>query len=103
LCCAACSDIGPFPPRRSSDLLSYHRAAASISEHSRWYQTRPQIGVGEEPISAMRVSALPLSPMRKWVLHRLQSGVVFGTTCCARSEEHTSELQSQSISYAVFC
>src|SRR5207248_5737630 len=38
------------------------------------------------------------------LLHRIREGLAHFSRCwCRRSEEHTSELQSVAISYAVFC
>ena len=36
---------------RASIIFSYQPAAASSSEHSRWYEARPQMGAGASPIS----------------------------------------------------
>ena len=36
---------------RASIIASYQRAASATSEHNRWYQARPQMGVGESASS----------------------------------------------------
>src|SRR5436305_9675334 len=84
-----------FPTRRSSDL----RGTAPIPEgihgrhDQRCFEGRPSGSSGPEQ-RAVSGAAGPCRP-----LPREESGRAFSV----RSEEHTSELQSVKISYAVFC
>src|SRR5690554_7697159 len=72
-------DLPSFPTRRSSDL----RQAAP-----RWTHARRQPDLGEAATHGL--------VRRRWSVR--------GSHCAeGRSEEHTSELQSVEISYAVFC
>src|SRR5439155_2962343 len=93
-CYVAPPNLHSFPPRRSSDLTG----DASLRRRPMRRVTEPLRAMGAE-IKEARGDALPLS-IRGGRLHALTytspvASARRGSRAAARSEEHTSELQSR--------
>src|SRR3546814_9180244 len=109
------SDLGHAgkPARGAADAL-IARAAADVTgqriHHLVWFHVLRIAGQRRQCHDHARraETALQTVFVTQRLLHRMQRAVIGGQSLdrrhCARSEEHTSELQSlMRISYAVFC
>src|SRR5205085_10958462 len=83
-----------FPTRRSSDLI---RSRRSISPTDCWDETR-RLNIARRFGSAMisNTDSILFVYSTEHMLVKVYSGRTRGNGCTDRSEEHTSELQSQS-------
>src|SRR5262249_59352931 len=79
-----------FPTRRSSDLRSGHTSSRSVNGHSSTSAGSPS---GASP-AATGLSTQPPRSARRWMRLRVARLTYGCFSPTARSEEHTSELQS---------